>query len=60
MKSLLHSRKFWLAVFGVVQAIASHYLDIPADVWQSVAGLIAILILGIAAEDSAQKFNQQP
>lgn len=57
MNGLLHSRKFWLAVFGVMQAIVLHYLSVPDDIWQSIAALVAVLIAGIAAEDVATKVN---
>lgn len=55
MKSLLYSRKFWLAVFGVVQAIVLHYLDVPQDIWQTIAALVGVVIAGIAVEDAAAK-----
>ena len=55
MKSLLRSRKFWLAVFGIVQALVLHYLRIPDEIWQSIAGLVAVLIASIAYEDAAGK-----
>lgn len=32
MSTLLKSRKFWLAVFGVVQALVLHYLQVPEDI----------------------------
>lgn len=57
MHGLLRSRKFWLAVFGVVQAIVLHYLSVPDDIWQSIAALVAVLIASIAAEDIATKGN---
>lgn len=53
--SLLKSRKFWLAVVGVVQVIVLDYLGVPADVWQAIAGLLAVLIAGIAVEDAGEK-----
>lgn len=55
MSSLLHSRKFWLAAFGVAQAIVLHYLNVPDDIWQSIAALVAVLIGSIAVEDAAAK-----
>lgn len=55
MNGLLHSRKFWLAVFGVVQAIVLHYLHVPDDIWQQITMLVMVLIAGIAAEDVATK-----
>lgn len=53
--SILKSRKFWLAVFGVVQTLVLHYFDVPEAVWQSIAGLVGVLIAGIALEDAGEK-----
>jgi hypothetical protein len=55
MKSLLYSRKFWLAVFGVVQALVLHFLDVPQVIWQSIAALVAVLIASIAYEDAGKQ-----
>jgi hypothetical protein len=55
MISLLYSRKFWLAVFGVVQAIVFVYLDVPETLWQAITGLVMVLIAAIAVEDAAEK-----
>jgi len=55
MNGLLHSRKFWLAVFGVVQALVFNFINVPEDVWQAIAALVAVLIASIAAEDAAEK-----
>lgn len=55
MSGLLKSRKFWLAVFGVVQAVVLHYLAVPDEIWQSIAGLVAVLIASIAVEDAGEK-----
>lgn len=55
MAGLLKSRKFWLAVFGVVQAIVLFYFDVPEEIWQTVAALVAVLIAGIAVEDAGEK-----
>jgi hypothetical protein len=52
MTLLLHSRKFWLAVFGVAQAVVLYYVHVPDVVWQAIAGLVAVLIAGIAVEDA--------
>lgn len=57
MKSLLYSRKFWIAVFGVVQALVLHYFDVPEEVWQSIAALAGALIASIAIEDAGQKLG---
>ena len=58
MASLLRSRKFWLAVFGVVQAVVLHYFAVPDDVWQTIAALIGVLIAGIAVEDAGAKIGK--
>jgi len=58
MASLLYSRKFWLAVFGVAQAVVFHFADVPPEVWQSIATLVMVLIASIAAEDAAAKVGQ--
>ena len=55
MAGLLKSRKFWLAVFGVVQAIVLYYVDVPEEIWQTIAALVAVLIAGIAVEDAGEK-----
>ena len=55
MASLLKSRKFWLAVVGVVQVVALNYFGVPEDIWQSIAVLISVLIAGIAIEDAGEK-----
>jgi hypothetical protein len=55
MNTLIRSRKFWLAVFGVVQAIVLHYLSVPEEIWQAITGLVMALIAGIAIEDAGEK-----
>ena len=59
MTTLLRSRKFWLAVFGVVQAVVLHYLQVPDEIWQSIAGLVAVLIGSIALEDAGRNVNEK-
>lgn len=55
-KSLARSRKFWLAVFGVVQAIVfNYYGQVPDDLWQAITLLVGVLIASIAYEDGALK-----
>ena len=54
-QALMRSRKFWLAVFGIIQALVFHYLSVPDEIWQSIAGLVAVLIGAIAVEDAAGK-----
>ena len=55
MASLLRSRKFWLAVVGIVQVLALDYFGVPEDIWQAIAALIGVLIAGIALEDAGEK-----
>jgi len=49
------SRKFWLAVFAVVQSVVLHYLAVPEEIWQAIAALISVLIFSIAVEDAGAK-----
>lgn len=60
IKALLVSRKFWLALIGVVGAIVMYIQGtITADVLvQSIVALMAILIAAIAGEDMAAKWGK--
>lgn len=52
-KSLLHSRKFWLAVLALVQTILFQFVpDFPDSVWVSINGVLVVLIATIAWEDN--------
>jgi len=55
MASLLKSRKFWLAVVGVLEVVVLDYLGVPANIWQAIAALIGVVITGIAIEDAGAK-----
>lgn len=56
LNGLLYSRKFWLAVFGVITACLFHFFtDIPMDIWRAIEILVAVLIMSIAIEDSGEK-----
>ena len=56
--SLLKSRKFWLAVVGVIQSVLfSLWPEFPQELWLAIDGLIAVLITMIAVEDAALKRN---
>ena len=57
LNGLLYSRKFWLAVFGVVTAIVAEYAAVPDAIWISIEGLIVTVIAGIAVEDAGQKIG---
>ena len=51
--SLLHSRKFWLAVLALAQTILFQFVpDFPKEVWLSINGVLAVLIATIAWEDT--------
>ncbi|MHB0967797.1 MAG: hypothetical protein ACYC36_15210 [Bellilinea sp.] len=55
MSGLLKSRKFWLAVFGIVQAVILHYFSVPEEIWQNIVILVGVLIASIAIEDAGAK-----
>lgn len=56
LTSLFNSRKFWLAVFGVIQTLVFTYVpNFPKEVWIAIDVLVITVIAGITAEDSAAK-----
>lgn len=56
LNGLIYSRKFWLAVFGLVQTIVFNLIpDFPPEVWQSINVLVVVLIAAIAHEDASEK-----
>lgn len=56
MASLLRSRKFWLAMLALAQTIVFQFFpQFPQAVWQSIDGVLVVLIASIAAEDAAEK-----
>lgn len=58
IKSLLKSRKFYLALFAVVQVVVLHYLNVPDEIWQAIAALVGVLIGSIALEDAGRNVNK--
>ena len=51
---LLHSRKFWVALFAIVQTIVFALIPgFPEAVWQSIDALCSILIAAYAYNDGA-------
>ncbi len=58
LQSLLRSRKFWLSLVAVFQAVVLHYFQVPEEIWQSIMALVAVLITMIAVEDAAEKLNK--
>lgn len=55
LRALLRSRKVLTALFGVIQTITLHYLNVDPEVWASIDVLIVTLIGAIALEDAAAK-----
>lgn len=56
MKRLLYSSKFWIAVLAMVQTIMFQFVpSFPPAVWQSIDGVLVVVIASIAAEDVASK-----
>ena len=60
MSSLLHSRKFWLAVWGLIQTAILHYFDVPYDIITAADGLVIAVIAGIAIEDAGRNIQLPP
>jgi len=60
MSSLLHSRKFWIAVFGLIQTIVFQFVpSFPQEIWMAIDTLVIVLIGAIAWEDAAEKGNKR-
>jgi hypothetical protein len=54
LQKLLHSRKFLLALVGVIQTVLFQFVpDFPKEVWLSINGLLIVVIATIAVEDVA-------
>ncbi len=60
LKTLLASRKFWLAVFGVIQTLIFQFFpQFSKEVWQSINVLILVLISAIAVEDAGSSIGNK-
>lgn len=59
IQALLHSRKFLIALFGVIQTIVMNYFQVDPEVWASIDAVVIVLIGAIAHEDAAEKKNPQ-
>lgn len=59
LKSLLYSRKFLLAVFGIITTLVLNYYNVDPEVWAAIDGLVIVLIGSIAHEDAAEKSGAQ-
>ena len=58
LNGLLKSRKFWLAVFGLVTAILFYFVpNFPTEIWISIEVLVMVLIAAIAIEDHGAKIG---
>ena len=58
LNGLLTSRKFWLAVFALVQTIVFQFVpDFPKEIWQAIDALAVVLIVTIAIEDAGKKIG---
>jgi hypothetical protein len=56
LKALARSRKFWLAIFAVVQSVVfGLWPDFPVEIWVAIDALVVVLINAIAHEDAAEK-----
>ena len=55
LKSLFQSRKFYIALFALIQSVVLHYFQVPEEIWQGINGLAMVLIAGIAIEDAGEK-----
>ena len=58
IKALLRSRKFLLAIAGLIVTIIGHFVNAPPEVWGAIDTLILAVIAGIAYEDGQQKRGQ--
>lgn len=56
--SLLNSRKFLLALVGVVVIVLQDVTGLTPEVVASIEALLIAVIVGIAVEDAAAKFRQ--
>lgn len=54
MEKLLKSRQFWTAVLALVQTIVLNYLQVPAEIWQSINAILVIVIAMFTVEDVAE------
>ena len=58
LMALFRSRKFWLAVIGVIQTVFFFFWpEAPAGLWEAINTILLILIGAIAVEDAALKLS---
>lgn len=60
LNGLLYSRKFWLAIFAVIQTVLFHFVpNFPPEIWQAIDGLVVVLIAAIAIEDAGANIGNR-
>lgn len=58
LKSLLYSRKFWLAMVALIQTLVFTFVpNFPQEVWIAIDAVLVALIGAIAVEDAAAKIK---
>ena len=57
LAGLVKSKRFWLAVFGVVEVLVAQYFQIEPKVWQSLTSLIMLLIAAYTIEDTVGAYK---
>lgn len=58
LKRLLHSRKFLLALVGIIVMALQDAIGLSLEMAMNIEGLLIAVILGITVEDSAEKFRK--
>lgn len=59
LNGLLYSRKFWLAIFGLIASLVFYFLPaFPVEIWIAVEVLVTVLIASIAVEDAGSKIGK--
>ena len=55
MKDLLASKKFWIAVAGIIVMIVGNFTGIPEDQLMAICGIIISYILGQGIADHGKE-----
>lgn len=51
IQDILKSRAVWTAVIGLVSTLVLYYAQIPAEIWQSILALFAVLVAKFTVDD---------
>ena len=51
MDKLIRSKAFWTAFIGVIAVLVMRYTQVPEEVWQSIAGLLAVVVAIFTGEE---------